>query len=268
MERKKFAKFETQIDSLDLKNEQLMIRGKNLCEMIDNHDFIDIIFYTLINKNPSSKEKRILNASLVSFHAGFEAYVPSVLFPRIAISTGSSVPQALASGFCASGPLHLGAIEETMKTYLSLEDRTSDQEDVYQKTRKIVGARIGHHERLFGFGHPIFKKDPRPQKLRDLTIDLDYSSTYLSMYDAIQDELFAQKNIYPNIDGINGAILLSLGFRTEHGVGLFLLSRTIGMLAHISEELEKPPWYAWSSIVGGPMAEYKLNGYSGDNGEV
>ena len=244
---KRFSKFHTDIDYLDLKNEQLVIRGKNLVSMVREMDFTDSIYHTLLQKTPTAIEKRLLNASMVSFHTGFQAYPPTILFPRIAISTGASVTQALAAGYASSGELHLGAIENAMKEYLSLERRVG--EDVYADTRELSRKKINRHQMLFGFGHPLLKQDPRPAVLREVTLKCGYESKYLTMYDAIRDELYALKHKYPNIDGINGAILLSLGFKPEHGVGLFLLSRTVGMLAHISEELKRPAWSAWSSLI-------------------
>lgn len=251
---KEFPEFKTEVDELDLENEQLIIRGRNLCDMIQEGDFTDAIFHSLLNKKATDAEKTILNASLVSFHTGFEAYPPTILFPRIATSLGASVSQALASGYCAAGPLHVGAIERAMEEYNVLKGLIREQ-DNYQNIEKIVRRRVESHQKLFGFGHPLFKKDPRPDVLRGIARDLDYDSVYLRIYDTIEEELYGQKQQYPNVDGINGALLSSLGFKSEHGVGLFLMSRTIGMLAHLSEEKENPPWSAWSSLVGRGLVE-------------
>ncbi|MBH9738017.1 citrate/2-methylcitrate synthase, partial [Burkholderia cepacia] len=41
---------------------------------------------------------------LVAWHAGFGYITPTVLAPRVAIGTGVTLTQAIASGFLASGP--------------------------------------------------------------------------------------------------------------------------------------------------------------------
>ena len=243
-----YSNLETDIDSLDLENERLIIRGEDLCDLMEGMDFVEVIYRTLLAKRPSESEKRLFNASLISFHAGFKAYAPTILFPRIAASVGAPVAQALASGYAAGGNLHVGAVESSMNKYLSLEGKVG--ENVYDDTRRIIGDDIDANMRVFGFGHPLFVKDPRPESLRGLAERLNYCSDYLTMYDAIRDELYEQKGKNPNVDGINGAILLSMGFRPEHGVGLFLFSRTIGMLAHVSEELNRPGWSAFNALVG------------------
>ena len=79
---------------------------------------------------------------------------------------------------------------------------------------------------------------------------LDYKSDYLVIYDIIKEEVGKKYGINPNIDGISSAILLSLGFEPEHGTGLFLISRSVDMLAHIVEEKSRPAWDAWKSLVG------------------
>lgn len=245
--KERFSEFHTDIDEVDLKKEELIVRGVKLTDMIAQMDFTDAIYHTLLHKKPSEVEKRLLNASMVSIHTGYQAYPPSIMFPRIAISTGASVTQAMAAGYCSSGDLHLGAIGRTMEAYVTLDRLIID--NVYKETRKLVRRKLESHEMLFGFGHPLLKKDPRPDALREFARSLNYDSIYLMMYDAIVDELYEQKHKHANVDGINGAILLSLGFKPEHGTGLFLISRSIGMLAHISEELQRPAWYAWSSLV-------------------
>jgi citrate synthase len=250
---KQFKEFQTDIDTLDVKNEKLLIRGKNLCDMLKEGDLTDAIGHTLLDKKFSKTEKQILNATLVSLHAGFEAYAPTILFPRISSSLGSSVSQSLAAGYCASGPYHTGAIEESMKQYRHITQQY--ETDLYKNTRQLVKQKTTEHEKLFGFGHPLFQKDPRPETLRKLAHDLNHQSPYLEIYDAIKDELYQQTSKHPNIDGICGALLSSLEFKPEHGVGLFLMSRTIGMLAHIVEENQRPAWSAWNGLVGKGLIE-------------
>lgn len=254
-----FPRFTTEIDYINPDNEEIVIRGKNLSEMIQDYDFIDTIFHTLLDKRPTPKEKKLLNASLTSFHTGFQAYPPTLLFPRIAASTGATIPQAIAAGYCSSGEYHLGAIKRSMQGYLELEKLVNSTADPYQETSQIIQQRITQGEKIFGFGHPILKEDPRPKVLRDLATKLSYTSTYLTIYDAVRDTVYQEKKQHPNVDGINASLLLSLGFKPDHGEGLFLFSRTIGMIAHIVEEKERPPWSAWRSLNGREMVDNLTN---------
>jgi citrate synthase len=53
---------------------------------------------------------------------------------------------------------------------------------------------------------------------------------------AIEDLLFERKKIRLNVDGANAAILSDLGFDPELGLGVFIVGRVPGILAHIREE--------------------------------
>ena len=244
----RFAAFSTEIDTVDFQKERLLIRGKDLCDLIGEGDFSSAIYHTLLNKSPSDVEKKLLNASLTSIHVGHQAIPPTIHAARVAASTRAEVSQCLAAGLCSSGKLHLGAIRQVMEQYISIEE-WFDGGNVYDFTRNYVGAKLDGSEMLFGFGHPYMKKDPRPEALRDLVDKLGYVTDYIIMHDAIRDELYDRKGKSSNVDGINGAILLSLGFSPVHGEGLFLISRMIGALAHIDEEYKRPIWSAWGSLI-------------------
>jgi citrate synthase len=53
---------------------------------------------------------------------------------------------------------------------------------------------------------------------------------------ALQDLVFEKKGIRLNVDGANAAILSDLGFEPELGLGIFMIGRLPGIIAHIHEE--------------------------------
>ena len=53
---------------------------------------------------------------------------------------------------------------------------------------------------------------------------------------AIEDLLYQKKNIRLNVDGANAAILSDLGFDPKLGLGVFIIGRVPGIIAHIYEE--------------------------------
>ncbi|MFW5886582.1 MAG: citrate/2-methylcitrate synthase [Bacteroidota bacterium] len=240
--------YDTKIDCLDIDNEQLIIRGKNLCDMIQEYGFTDAITHTMLNKALNKKEKRIFEAVLVSFMAGFEITPPVIYSARHAASTGVPVTQALAAGYCASGPYHTGAVEEAMKFYQEIY-KNSRPETLQKYVNDIVEEKLANKERIFGFGHQVFKEDPRPKALRELVSDTNYESKYIDIYDTVCEKIYEKKGLNPNIDGINSSLLCSLDFPPEAGTGIFMFSRTIGMLTHILEEKQKPPFDVWYKTV-------------------
>lgn len=247
--------FETDVDYIDSSREKLYIRGKNLDDMISSMDFVDAIFHTLLKKKPEAKEKKILNAVLVSFHAGFDICPPTTMAARFAASTGAKMPMALAAGYCSGGEYHVGAVKKSMECYLKIEENykrcPEENLDCFRHhVKESIEEKLDNDIKMYGFGHPQFKKDPRPAALRKVAKEIDYNTHYLEMYDIAKDKIEEEKNIHPNVDGINAALLLSMGFMPEHGTALFLFSRTIGMIAHITEEMERKPFDVWYKTMG------------------
>lgn len=233
----------TDIDGPDLLKERLYVRGKDINELIGDFTFSEAIFHILLNRRPSETERRIFDAVLVSFHGGFGYSPPTVLLARLSATTGTSIAHALSSGYAGGGKYHVGAIENAMSLYEDIKNTRHEGAAIKEHVERYVSGIFDRKEILYGYGHPLFKKDPRPERLRGILRDLNYNSEYIEIYDAVANFTYDKKKLYPNIDGINAAILLSLGFTKDHGTGLFLLSRTSAMLAHVVEEVSKGPFY-------------------------
>lgn len=179
----------------------------------------------------------------MSFHGGFGYSPPTVLLARLSATTGTSVAHALSADYAGGGRYHVGAIENAMELYEDIKKTRNKDVAIREHVARYITGIFDRKKTLYGYGHPLFKKDPRPEKLRSILQNLNYNSEYIEIYDAIAEFAYEKKSLYPNIDGITSAILLSLGFTKNHGVGLFLLSRTAAMLAHIVEEMSKEPFY-------------------------
>ena len=53
---------------------------------------------------------------------------------------------------------------------------------------------------------------------------------------ALEDLIYEKKQIRLNVDGANAAILSDLGFTPDLGLGVFIIGRIPGIIAHIHEE--------------------------------
>jgi len=233
----------TDIDGPDLFKERLYVRGKDINDLIGEFSFGEAIFHILLNRRPNETERRIFEAVLVSFHGGFGYSPPTVLLARLSATTGTPVPQALSAGYAGGGKYHVGAIENAMAFYTEIKRAYNGDKDICSHATDYVKNVFATNGTLYGYGHPLFKKDPRPERLRGIIRDLNFKHEYIEIYDAVAETCYQEKNLFPNIDGITSAILLSLGFSKEHGTGLFLLSRTSAMLAHVVEEMSQGPFY-------------------------
>jgi citrate synthase len=179
----------------------------------------------------------VVDALLIAWHAGFGYITPTVLAPRCAIGTGVTLVQAIAAGFMASGPKHVGAALEAMQWMrdLPLEDEAVEA--------AVDAALDGPGALLFGFGHPLFLADPRPPHIRQLMQDADFGGPYLRRFDAACRRARARKGLNPNIDFITAAALLDAGVsEPQWGVGVGLCARIAAMAAHAVERRARPPF--------------------------
>jgi citrate synthase len=93
-----------------------------------------------------------------------------------------------------------------------------------------------------GFGHRFHPIDPRAPRLLELVEEAAaqdaVSGVYLQIARAVEATLAEQKGrrIPMNIDGATGVIFAELGFPPPLCRGLFVLSRSVGALAHAWEE--------------------------------
>lgn len=206
--------------------------------------YLPAIFFLVTGRQPAPTEQRAFDAVMTAFHAGFGGVTPTVSLPRGAASTRSAVATCIAAGYTAAGPAHVGACEQAMRLFQQIEH--AQPGDPVAQTQQVLHQMLAQDQLVPGFGHPLFKRDPRPDHLRQLLAELGQQSPFLEIYDTAVALLQEYLGIAPNIDSISAAVFLSLGIAPDYGTGLFLCSRTAAMVAHILEVQRMPPFGARS----------------------
>ena len=99
-----------------------------------------------------------------------------------------------------------------------------------------------HGKIIPGFGHRFHPTDPRSPRLLSL-VDAArdkgvIAGRFADIGRAVESELQRRKGrkIPMNIDGATAVIYAELGFSAPLGRGLFILSRSVGILAHAWEQ--------------------------------
>ncbi len=255
----------TEIDGVQLNAEQLNVRAKDLNSLIGTVTYTDAVFHILKGNFPTEEERKLFDIVLVAFHGGFGLLPPTTFVPRIVAGTGVGVPQAMAAGFLASGPYHVGAVEHAMKFYQSIADDFAKTAkpgatagDLELFAYETTLQRIASGQTVAGFGHPLLRKDPRPTHVRRLLCEMKSESIYFDIYDGVVRCLEEKKGVPANVDGITAAIILRLGFNYQYGTGLFLLARSSAMLAHIIEEQTVMPYQTMKRFMLMPILAPKL----------
>lgn len=155
----------------------------------------------------------------------------------------SSVAGAAAALY---GPLHGGANEAVLRmleTIGTVENIPNFLDEVKTKKRKLMG-----------FGHRVYKNyDPRARilkKVADEVFEVVGSTPLMEVAmelekQALEDEYFIKRRLYPNVDFYSGVIYKAMGFPTDMFPVLFTIPRAAGWIAHWMEQLDDKETKIW-----------------------
>jgi citrate synthase len=203
-------------------------------------------------KKPNEEYKMnpiVVNAldKLLILHADHEQNC-STSTVRIVGSSHAGLFASLSSGISALwGPLHGGANQAVLEMLEAIKEDGGD-------TKKYMAKAKDKEDpfRLMGFGHRVYKNfDPRAliikvaaeEVLNDLGVDdpiLDIAKGLAK--EALNDEYFVKRKLYPNVDFYSGIIYRAMGIPTEMFTVMFALGRLPGWIAQWREmRLRKEP---------------------------
>ncbi len=175
---------------------------------------------------------------------------------RLAGSSGANPFACMAAGIaCLWGPAHGGANEAALN--MLQEIGTPDRIQHYIERAKDKNDPF----RLMGFGHRVYKNyDPRATVMQKtvrevfeaLNVKDPVFETALQLEEiALNDDYFAEKKLFPNVDFYSGIILSAIGFPTTMFTALFALARTVGWVAQWNEMISDP-----AQVIGRPRQLY------------
>ena len=225
-----------------VETDKIITRGYNQRDLIEKIRYSDMIYLLLKGKLPSIKEGKIFNHVLVSF-CDHGVTPPSTQTARLVASSGSPINSAVAGALLSFGHKHAGAIQKTMELYQSkinslylTEDSALDNKQIASLAIDIYNEFILGEKKIPGFGHRYHNVDPRADKLMDIVIKEGFVGPHIKLALAVEDLAYQKKGIRLKVDGANAAILSDLGFDPETGLGIFIIGRIPGIIAHINEE--------------------------------
>jgi succinyl-CoA synthetase alpha subunit len=225
---------------------EVAVRGRDIASLMGNVSFGAAVYLILTGKLPTEPVGRLMDAILVS-SIDHGATPPSALAARTVASTGASLSTSVAAGIMSINKHHGGAIEDGARFLASLLAKAKDSKRPIDDIASEEVARIkSSGDRISGFGHRIHTKDPRTAKLFELAAAAglsDSPTTHIGAARTIERAFAAIGKPLPiNVDGALGAILSDLGMDPKVFNGIFMIARTPGLVAHVTEEQtrEKP----------------------------
>lgn len=225
---------------VDIHPGHIDLRGYPVEQLIGQVDFVSMIWLMLRGELPSKQQARLLEAALVAA-VDHGPQAPSISIARMAATCGVGINNAMASGINALGDVHGGAGQQCLQVYEAVARAVESGEPL----EVAVAAQLAERKHLPGFGHRFHPIDPRAKPLLELVEETvaagEASGRYLKIARGVEQALRGLKNkpIPMNIDGATAVIYGELGFSPTEARGLFILSRSVGILAHASEQMRQ-----------------------------
>jgi len=222
----------------DIKPNEIRLRGYRIDELMGRADFGQVLYLLLRGELPDEKIGRLMTAMLVS-SMDHGPGAPSAHAARCAARTGAPLAACVASGVLSINRFHGGAIEDCARAIKEVMDRADDGEcPLDDAVDQVLAEYKARKFRVAGFGHRVHTADPRTPRLFELAAEAGVAGPQIAACRGIEAGLARQlgKTLPVNVDGAIGAVLLGLGFDFEVMNGLFLLSRTAGLIAQAREE--------------------------------
>ena len=217
----------------------------------DNLGYVENVLKMMF-KSPNKEyiqNEILVNAldKLLILHADHEQNC-STSTVRITGSSHAGLFVSLSAGISALwGPLHGGANQAVLEM---LEAIKADGGD----TKKYMAKAKDKEDpfRLMGFGHRVYKNfDPRARIIKkaadEVLGDLGVEDPILDIAkglekEALEDQYFVDRKLYPNVDFYSGIIYRAMGIPVEMFTVMFALGRLPGWIAQWREmRLRKEP---------------------------
>ena len=211
------------------------LRGIPVQDLIGSTGLVATIWLLTRGALPSPGEAALLEAAMVAA-VDHGPQAPSIAIARMAVTCGVGLNNAIASGVNALGDVHGGAGEQCVELLNEIVERESAGQPVADAVAEV----ISEHRYVPGFGHRFHPIDPRRAPLLALVdqavADGVVAGRHARAARAVETALNTDRAVPMNIDGATAVIYAELGFPPPLARGLFVLSRSVGILAHAWEE--------------------------------
>jgi citrate synthase len=239
---------------IDIHPGSIAVRGYPIQELIGRVRFPDMVWLMLRGELPSPAQSELLEAAMVAA-VDHGPHAPSIAISRMAVTCGLPLNGAMASAINALDDVHGGAGEQCMALLRDIALQAGDGEASAADIEAGIDRCIAAHGKIIpGFGHRWHGVDPRAVRLLAIVRDAQAAGLVQGRYgriaEGIERVLQARKGspIPMNIDGATAVIFSELGFEPALGRGLFILSRSVGILAHAWEQTQQ------GGRIKGPMS--------------
>jgi len=218
------------------------LRGVPVQDLIGSTGLVATIWLMTRGERPDPRQAALLEAALVAA-VDHGPQAPSIAIARMAVTCGVGLNNAMASAVNVLGDVHGGAAEQCVELLNEIVARESAGQHLDEAVAAVVEQWRARSPYLPGFGHRFHPVDPRRDPLLALVDRAVADGVVAGRHGRAARAVEAVLNrgrptpVPMNIDGATAVIYAELGFPAPLARGLFVLSRSVGILAHAWEEM-------------------------------
>lgn len=223
--------------------DRVWVRGFDLCrDLLGTINLGDMAFLELQGRLPTPGESRVTNAILVALVE--HGITPSALATRLtSLGAPEAVQAAVAAGLLGLGSVFVGSIEGAARLLSESLASAPPEADLKALAAAKVGEFRARKASVPGIGHRTHVRgDPRTARLFAIGAEEGLRGRYVALMEAVGEaasQAFG-RHLPVNATGAIGALLCEMGFDPRVARGFGVMSRAIGLVGHIFEELQKP----------------------------
>ncbi|MGM7668027.1 citryl-CoA lyase [Microbacterium sp. A93] len=219
-----------------VREDEVIIRGHRLDDLVGRLTYTEASYLILSGRLPEPNETKMLDAIMVSLSD--HGISPSTIVARMLASTGTPVQASIAGGVLTIADYHGGPGEQLAQLLIGLIEAP----ELSVACAELVASCRAQHRQIPGFGHPQHPEgDPRALRLLSLAAELGVAGQHCAALEALGTRLGESTGRsslgQPNVTGALAGILLDFGFPWQTIRGIVIASRSVGLAAHVAEEM-------------------------------
>jgi len=223
--------------------DRIVVRGHDLTtELLGKIDLGSMAFLEITGRRPTAQEADVFNALLVTLVE--HGMTPQAIATRlINLAAPEALQGAVAAGLLGVGSVFAGGSEQIAKLLQETLQDQADDVDIKALAARVVEEYAARKAVIPGIGHPLHKPiDPRTPVLFAIAERNGFRGRYVALLEALsaEAERRLQRSLPINATGAIGAILCELQFPWRICRGVAVISRAIGLVGHIAEEMRNP----------------------------
>jgi len=226
---------------IDIRPGVIRIKGEPIENLIGNVGYAHMVWLMLRDEPPTPAQARLLEAALVAA-VDHGPQAPSIAISRMAVTCGAPLNAAMASAINVLDDIHGGAGQQCLALFQTIDSHARSR-PLEAALKLALDDFVAEYGKVIpGYGHRFHPVDPRAVKLLSIVDAAQARGEVEGRFARIGREVekaLAErtgKRIPMNIDGATAVVYGELGFAPELARGLFILSRSVGILAHAWEQ--------------------------------